>query len=126
MSEDYRNSRNLAFRKLLPLLAIVLSLGIALAGCSSQPSSNQEWCLRSESCLSSTLCRCGGARRDITESGTRCGASAVPQRSGARFSLRGGQVDGVLNDPVAAALLNKDGEKAKIVRLAFKGNPSMA
>lgn len=37
-----------------------------------------------------------------------------------------GQIDGVLNDPVSAALLNRDGERAKIVRLAFKGNPSMA
>lgn len=37
-----------------------------------------------------------------------------------------GQIDGELNDPVSAALLNKEGEKAKIVRLAFKGNPSMA
>jgi len=37
-----------------------------------------------------------------------------------------GQIDGELNDPVSTGLLNKDGEKAKIVRLAFKGNPSMA
>jgi len=37
-----------------------------------------------------------------------------------------GQIDGELNDPISAALLNKEGEKAKIVRLAFKGNESMA
>jgi NitT/TauT family transport system substrate-binding protein len=37
-----------------------------------------------------------------------------------------GQIDGELNDPVSAALLNKDGEKAKIVRLAMKGNSTMA
>lgn len=37
-----------------------------------------------------------------------------------------GQIDGELNDPISTALLNKDGEKAKIVRLAFKGNQSMA
>ena len=37
-----------------------------------------------------------------------------------------GQIDGELNDPISTGLLNKDGEKAKIVRLAFKGNPSMA
>ena len=29
-----------------------------------------------------------------------------------------GQIDGELNDPISTALLNKDGEKAKIVRLA--------
>ena len=37
-----------------------------------------------------------------------------------------GQVDGLLNDPISVGLLNKDGEKAKMVRLAFKGNESMA
>ncbi len=37
-----------------------------------------------------------------------------------------GQIDGELNDPVSAGLLNKDGEKAKVVRLTYKGNPSMA
>ncbi|HEX2924342.1 MAG TPA: MetQ/NlpA family ABC transporter substrate-binding protein [Chloroflexota bacterium] len=37
-----------------------------------------------------------------------------------------GQIDGELNDPVSTALLNKDGEKAKIVRLAMKGNSTMA
>ena len=37
-----------------------------------------------------------------------------------------GQIDGELNDPVSTALLNKDGDKASIVRLAFKGNESMA
>jgi NitT/TauT family transport system substrate-binding protein len=37
-----------------------------------------------------------------------------------------GQIDGELNDPVSTALLNKDGDKARIVRLAFKGNESMA
>ncbi len=37
-----------------------------------------------------------------------------------------GQIDGELNDPISAGLLNKDGEKAKIVRMAYKGNPSMA
>jgi NitT/TauT family transport system substrate-binding protein len=36
------------------------------------------------------------------------------------------QIDGELNDPVSTALLNKDGDKARIVRLAFKGNESMA
>lgn len=37
-----------------------------------------------------------------------------------------GQLDGELNDPVSTALLNKDGGKYRIVRLAFKGNESMA
>lgn len=37
-----------------------------------------------------------------------------------------GQLDGILADPVATALLNKDGDRARIVRLAYKGNPSMA
>ncbi len=37
-----------------------------------------------------------------------------------------GQIDGELNDPVSTGLLNKDGDKARIVRLAFKGNESMA
>ena len=37
-----------------------------------------------------------------------------------------GQIDGLLNDPVATALYNKDGDRARIVRLAFKGNESMA
>lgn len=37
-----------------------------------------------------------------------------------------GQIDGELNDPVSAALLNKEGEKAKVVRLAYKGNEAMA
>lgn len=37
-----------------------------------------------------------------------------------------GQIDGELNDPISAALLNKEGEKAKIVRLAYRGNESMA
>lgn len=36
------------------------------------------------------------------------------------------QIDGELNDPVSTALLNKEGEKAKIVRLAMKGNEWMA
>lgn len=37
-----------------------------------------------------------------------------------------GQIDGELNDPISAALLNKEGDKARIVRLAYKGNESMA
>lgn len=37
-----------------------------------------------------------------------------------------GQLDGILNDPVATALLDKDGDRARIVRLAYKGNESMA
>jgi NitT/TauT family transport system substrate-binding protein len=37
-----------------------------------------------------------------------------------------GQIDGELNDPVSTALLNKDGDRARIVRLAFKGDESMA
>lgn len=37
-----------------------------------------------------------------------------------------GQIDGELNDPVSTALLNKEGEKAKIARLAYKGNETMA
>lgn len=37
-----------------------------------------------------------------------------------------GQIDGLLNDPVATALFNKDTDRARIVRLAFKGNESMA
>ncbi len=37
-----------------------------------------------------------------------------------------GQIDGQLNDPVSTALLNKDGDRARIVRLAYKGNESMA
>lgn len=37
-----------------------------------------------------------------------------------------GQIDGELNDPVSTALLNKDGDRARIARLAFKGNESMA
>ena len=41
-------------------------------------------------------------------------------------ALVAGQIDGELNDPISAALLNRDGEKAKMVRLAYKGNPSMA
>ena len=38
----------------------------------------------------------------------------------------GGQIDGLLNDPVATALFNKETDRARIVRLAFKGNESMA
>ncbi len=37
-----------------------------------------------------------------------------------------GQIDGELNDLISTGLLNKEGEKAKIVRLAYKGNESMA
>lgn len=41
-------------------------------------------------------------------------------------ALVAGQIDGELNDLVSAALLNRDSEMAKVVRLAFKGNESMA
>ncbi len=37
-----------------------------------------------------------------------------------------GQIDGELNDPISAALLEKEGDRARMVRLAYKGNPSMA
>ncbi|MHB0870796.1 MAG: ABC transporter substrate-binding protein [Chloroflexota bacterium] len=37
-----------------------------------------------------------------------------------------GQIDGELNDPISAGLLNKEGDRARIVRLAYKGNESMA
>ncbi len=37
-----------------------------------------------------------------------------------------GQIDGDLNDPIATALYNKESDRARIVRLAFKGNESMA
>ncbi len=37
-----------------------------------------------------------------------------------------GQIDGLLNDPVATALFDKDSDRARVVRLAFKGNESMA
>jgi NitT/TauT family transport system substrate-binding protein len=40
-------------------------------------------------------------------------------------ALVAGQIDGELNDPISAALLNKDGGNAKIVRLAYKGSESM-
>jgi NitT/TauT family transport system substrate-binding protein len=40
-------------------------------------------------------------------------------------ALVAGQIDGELNDPISAALLNKDGGNARIVRLAYRGNESM-
>jgi NitT/TauT family transport system substrate-binding protein len=40
-------------------------------------------------------------------------------------ALIAGQIDGELNDPISAALLNKDGGNAKIVRLAYRGNELM-
>ncbi|MGI5835561.1 MAG: ABC transporter substrate-binding protein [Chloroflexota bacterium] len=127
--EDYRNSRNLAFSKVVkPLLAIVLSLGIALAGCSSQPSSNQEMVLKIGvlpivDTLPMYVAELEGYNRERNLAVELVLFPSALERDSAFVA---GQVDGVLNDPVAAALLNKDGEKAKIVRLAFKGNPSMA
>ena len=41
-------------------------------------------------------------------------------------AFQAGQIDGELNDLVSAALLNKDGDRARVVRTAYQGNPSMA
>lgn len=41
-------------------------------------------------------------------------------------ALVAGQIDGELNDLISTALINKDGEKAKVVRLAYRGNTTQA
>ena len=41
-------------------------------------------------------------------------------------ALQAGQLDGELNDLVSAALLSKDGDRVRVVRLAYRGNPAQA
>lgn len=40
-------------------------------------------------------------------------------------ALQAGQLDLVLNDLVSATLLNKDADRVRVIRLAYRGNPSM-
>ncbi len=49
-------------------------------------------------------------------------ASAMERDS----ALQAGQTDGQLNDLIATGLINKDGERAKAVRVSYKANPKMA
>ena len=41
-------------------------------------------------------------------------------------ALQAGQLDGELNDLVSAALLNKDADRVRVVRLAYRGNEKQA
>lgn len=41
-------------------------------------------------------------------------------------ALQAGQLDGELNDLVSAALLNKEGDRVRVVRLAYRGNAVQA
>ncbi len=121
---DARNSPRASRFFLLLLTAVILGT----LGCGSQPANNPITPLKIGvlpivDALPMYVAEQEGYYR---EQGLQVELVLFPSALERDSAFVAGQVDGVLNDPVSAALLNKEGEKAKIVRLAFKGNPSMA
>ncbi len=110
------------------LLLLAAAVGIALSGCSLQSATRETTRLRVGvlpilDALPMYVAELEGYNREQNLQVELVLFQSALERDSA---LVAGQIDGVLNDPVSAALLDKDGDKARIVRLAFKGNESMA